>query len=182
LAWAWEEHCKAAKLLKEEPTRQLVLLIDEVESHLHPQWQRKIVPALLAVANTLVNVKSARLQLILATHSPLIMASSEPQFNSDLDAWWDLDLERKRVVLSRRPFEKHGDAGRWLLSEAFDLNSSRPLEYEALVKRAAALLEEADPDRKKISAMNERLVQALSPTDDFLFNWRYICRQKGWLE
>jgi hypothetical protein len=182
LVWAWEEHCKAAKLLKEEPTRQLVLLIDEVESHLHPQWQRKIVPALLAVANTLVNAKSAQLQLILATHSPLIMASSEPQFNSDLDAWWDLDLERKRVVLSRRPFEKHGDAGRWLLSEAFDLNSSRPLEYEALVKRAAALLEEADPDRKKIAAINERLVQALSPTDDFLFNWRYICRQKGWLE
>lgn len=182
LVWAWEEHCKAAKLLKEEPTRQMVLLIDEVESHLHPQWQRKIVPALLAVARTLVKKDNAELQLIAATHSPLVMASSEPAFDAEQDAWWDLDLERKRVVLTQRPFEKHGDAGGWLMSEAFDLPSGRPVEYEALVKRAAALLESAKPDPKKIRAMNEQLVQALSPTDDFLFNWRYVCKTKRWLE
>ena len=181
LVWAWEEHCKAAKLLQEAPTQQLVLLMDEVESHLHPQWQRRIVPALLAVAKTLLHQSSAQLQLIAATHSPLVMASAEPAFNPDLDAWWDLDIERKQVVLSRRPFEKHGDAERWLLSEAFDLQSSRPIEYEALVKKAAALLNTADPDRNKLKAMNEQLVQALSPTDDFLFNWRYVCKQKGWL-
>lgn len=182
LVWAWEEHCKAAKLLKEEPTRQMVLLIDEVESHLHPQWQRKIVPALLAVARTLVKKDNAELQLIAATHSPLVMASSEPAFDAEQDAWWDLDLERKRVVLTQRPFEKHGDVGGWLMSEAFDLPSGRPVEYEALVKRAAALLESTKPDPKKIRAMNEQLVLALSPTDDFLFNWRYVCKTKGWLE
>lgn len=182
LVWAWEEHRKAARLLKEEPTRQLVLLMDEVESHLHPQWQRRIVPALLEVARTLVQKDNAQLQLIAATHSPLVMASSEPQFNEELDAWWDLDLERKRVVLSRRTFEKHGDATRWLLSEAFDLTSSRPLEYEALVKKASALLDAPKPDPKKIKAMNAHLIQALSPTDDFLFNWRYACKAKGWLE
>jgi hypothetical protein len=182
LVWAWEEHCKAAKFLKEEPTRQLVLLIDEVESHLHPQWQRKIIPALLDVAKTLVKQKHAELQLIAATHSPLVMASAEPLFNSDLDAWFDLDLERKRVVLRRRPFEKHGDVEGWLISEAFDLASGRPIEYEALVKKAAVLLEMTDPDPKKVKTMHESLVAALSPTDDFLFNWRYVCKKKGWLE
>lgn len=182
LVWAWEEHCKAAKFLKEEPTRQLVLLIDEVESHLHPQWQRKIIPALLAVAKTLVKQKNAVLQLIAATHSPLVMASAEPLFDAELDAWFDLDLERKRVVLRRRPFEKRGDAEGWLMSEAFDLPSGRPIEYEVLVKKAAALIETNDPDLKKIKIMHERLVKALSPTDDFLFNWRYVCRKKGWLE
>jgi hypothetical protein len=182
LVWAWEEHCKAAKLLKEEPTRQLVLLMDEVESHLHPQWQRQIVPALLKVAQTLVQNSDAQLQLIAATHSPLVMASSEPLFDEELDAWWDLDLERKQVVLSRRPFEKRGDAERWLLSEAFDLSSSRPREYETLVKKAGLLLEAPTPDLKKIKVMNEKLIRALSPTDDFLFNWRYVCKAKGWLE
>ena len=181
LVWAWEEHRKAVRLLKEEPTQQLVLLMDEVESHLHPQWQRRIVPALLAVAKTLVHKNNAQLQLITATHSPLVMASSEPLFNADLDAWWDLDLERKRVVLTRRPFQKHGDAAGWLTSKAFDLTSSRPVEYEALVTKAAALLAANAPDPKKLKAMQADLIQALGPTDDFLFNWRYVCKTKGWL-
>lgn len=181
LVWAWEEHCKAAKLLQEPPSEQLVLLIDEVESHLHPQWQRRIVPALLAVAKTLLHQSDAQLQLIAATHSPLVMASSEPEFKAESDAWWDLDIEQKQVVLTRRPFEKHGDAEGWLLSEAFDLPSTRPLEYETLVQTAAALLNTAEPDRHQIKALNQQLLQALSPTDDFLFNWRYVCKQKGWL-
>jgi len=179
LVWTWEEHCKAAKLLREEPTNQVVFLIDEVESHLHPQWQRQIIPALLAVAKTLI--KKAEVQVITATHSPLVMASVEPLFDAGKDAWFDLDLERKKVVLRQREFEKHGSAANWLISEAFDLQSDRAVEYEDLVKKAAALLEQQDPSVDRIRAMNTKLVDALSPTDDFLFNWRYVCKKKGWL-
>lgn len=179
LVWTWEEHCKAAKLLREAPTNQVVFLIDEVESHLHPQWQRQIIPALLAVAQTLI--QKAEVQLITATHSPLVMASVEPLFDAEKDAWFDLDLERRKVVLRQREFEKHGSAANWLVSEAFDLQSSRAMAYEALVKNAAALLEQAHPSVDRIRAMNAKLVAALSPTDDFLFNWRYVCSKKGWL-
>lgn len=179
LVWTWEEHLKAAKLLREEPTNQVVFLIDEVESHLHPQWQRQIIPALLAVAQTLI--KNAEVQVITATHSPLVMASVEPLFNAEKDAWFDIDLERKKVILRQREFEKHGSAANWLLSEAFDLQSGRAVAYEDLVKKAAALLEQEDPGANRIHAMNAKLVEALSPTDDFLFNWRYVCKKKGWL-
>ncbi len=179
LVWTWEEHCKAAKLLREEPTNQVVFLVDEVESHLHPQWQRKIIPALLAVAKTLI--RKAEVQLITATHSPLVMASVEPLFDEEKDAWFDLDLERKKVVLRQRDFEKHGSAANWLVSEAFDLPSGRAVEYEELVKKAAALLEQEHPSFDRIQDMNTKLVQALSPTDDFLFNWHYICKKKGWM-
>ena len=83
LVWSWEEHQKAAKLLGETTINQVIFLIDEVESHLHPQWQRKIVPALLAVMNKLI--KKADVQVITATHSPLIMASVEPLFDAQKD-------------------------------------------------------------------------------------------------
>jgi hypothetical protein len=179
LVWSWEEHYKAASLLGEKPTDQVVFLIDEVESHLHPQWQRQIIPALLAVAQTLI--KNADVQVITATHSPLVMASVEPIFDSTKDKWFDLDLERKKVVLREREFEKHGNAGAWLVSEAFDMKSGRALEYEELIKRASALLENNELDVQSIQTMNAQLVEALSPTDDFLFNWRYICKTKGWL-
>ncbi|HBN8454459.1 TPA: AAA family ATPase [Pseudomonas aeruginosa] len=180
LVWSWEEHQKAAKLLGEKTTNQVVFLIDEVESHLHPQWQRKIVPALLAVMNKLI--KKADVQVITATHSPLIMASVEPLFDAQKDAWFDLDFEGRKVVLTPREFERHGDAGSWLLSEAFDLDSGRSIEYEALINKASALLDKEQPSVTAIKKVNEELVAALSPKDEFLFRWRYICKQKGWLE
>ncbi len=43
-----------------------VILIDEIDAHLHPQWQRRIIPSLReAFPNC---------QFILATHSPLIIS------------------------------------------------------------------------------------------------------------
>lgn len=180
LVWAWEEHKQAAKQLGEPATRQITFLVDEIESHLHPSWQRRIVPTLLSVMAKLTKI--AKVQLITATHSPLIMASVEPLFDAQQDAWFDLDFERKKVVLRRRDFEKHGDVATWLVSEAFDLKSGRPIEYECLVEEASTLLDKDQPTEKQISEMNEKLVLALGPKDDFLFNWRYICKQKGWLK
>jgi hypothetical protein len=180
LVWCWEEHLKAKELLGEEPETKTTFLIDEVESHLHPRWQRTVIPALMHVMAKLTT--SAEVQLIAVTHSPLIMASVEPLFEAQRDAWFDLDFEGKKVVLARREFERHGDAGSWLLSEAFDLDSGRSIEYETLTNKAAALLDNEQPSIAMIKKMNEELVSALSPKDDFLFRWRYICKKKGWLE
>ncbi|WP_279489634.1 AAA family ATPase [Aeromonas veronii] len=87
-------------------TPQITFLIDEIESHLHPSWQRSIVPTLLSVMGLLD--KQAKVQLITATHSPLVMASVEPLFDASQDAWFDLDLAQGEVMLTRRAFEKQG--------------------------------------------------------------------------
>jgi predicted ATPase len=179
LVWAWEEHKQAAKQIGEKDTHQITFLIDEIESHLHPSWQLTIVPALLRVVESLAS--NADVQLITATHSPLVMTSVEPLFDSNHDAWFDLDFEGRTVKLRQRKFEKQGDAATWLLSEAFDLPSGRAIEYRALVEDAAKLLEAEDPTKDEISKMNQQLVDALSPADDFLFRWRCICKRKGWL-
>lgn len=179
LVWAWEEHKQAAKQIGEKETHQITFLIDEIESHLHPSWQLTIVPALLRVMETLA--KKADVQLITATHSPLVMASVEPLFDAARDAWFDLDIESKSVKLRQREFEKQGDAATWLESEAFDLPSGRAIEYRELVEQAAKLLESENPSKDSISKMHQKLVDALSPTDEFLFRWRSICERKGWL-
>ncbi len=186
LVWNWEEHKKASKLLGEKTASRIIFLIDEIEAHLHPKWQRQIVKALLNVMESLTVrptqiFSTANVQVITATHSPLVLASVEPYFDEKHDAWFDLDFEGNEVLLRRRDFEKHGDAGTWLISDAFDLKSSRPLEYEKLVEEASLLLEKDQVDSTEIEKMNEELVRALGPKDEFLFNWRYICKQKGWL-
>ena len=60
----------------EKRTAQVVLLIDEREGHLHPRWQRTSLKSLLTIAEALH--EQAQVQLLTATHSPLILASAEP--------------------------------------------------------------------------------------------------------
>ena len=43
-----------------------ILLIDEVENHLHPTWQRRVIPALLK--------HFPKLQIFATTHSPFVVA------------------------------------------------------------------------------------------------------------
>ncbi len=106
LVWSWEEHKKACELLNQPTASQVVFLIDEIEAHLHPKWQRKIVGALMKVMDSLT--KDVTVQIIAATHSPLVMASVEPFFDLIQDAWFDLDLRTEannsHVELKKRDF------------------------------------------------------------------------------
>ena len=55
LVWCWEEHLRAKKLLGERPSNKTTFLIDEVEAHLHPKWQRSIIPALMNIMDRLMH-------------------------------------------------------------------------------------------------------------------------------
>jgi hypothetical protein len=179
LVWAWQEHQKAAEHLQEKPTHQIVFLIDEIESHLHPSWQRTIVPALLSVMKKLT--RRPDVQLITATHSPLIMASVEPVFETDKDAWFDLDLEQGEVKLRRREFIRQGDASSWLTSEAFDLPSARSVDAENILERAALALSDENFDKQQAQKLDAELRKVLSDTDPFWMRWRFVAEKKGWL-
>ena len=43
LLWNWEEHNLICNLLGQKKEHNIVFLIDEIECHLHPKWQRTIV-------------------------------------------------------------------------------------------------------------------------------------------
>ena len=75
LTWTWSEHRIASELRGDEPSRKLVMLFDEVESHLHPRWQRSILRALRDLGSVLRG--DVTLQLVVLTHSPLVLASMD---------------------------------------------------------------------------------------------------------
>lgn len=138
LSWAWREHVIAAKQLGESPTNHVVLLIDEVEAHLHPRWQRVIIPALLKVFETLTGDHGATSQIIVATHSPLVLASVEPRFDTAQDKLFTLDLVDGEVQLHEQPWAKQGDVVNWLVSDSFGLAQGRSLEAERAIEAAEA--------------------------------------------
>lgn len=185
LVWSWQEHKKASALLGQETTPQLVFLIDEVESHLHPRWQRSVVSALLDVVTALA--PQANVQVIVATHSPLVMASVEPRFEAEQDAWFDLDLVRTEndsppeVQFQRRDFLRLGEVSRWLISDAFDLGSARSLEAEMALNEATLALSAENIDTQRAKELDARLHRLLGDTDPFWIRWRYVGEKQGWL-
>lgn len=175
LTWAWQEHVESAMLRRQKPSREIVFLVDEIEGHLHPQWQRRIVPALLKVMDALTGKHGSKVQLLVTTHAPLVLASVETTFDADQDAWFDLDLEAKDVVLTRRPYVRHGEVGNWLTSEAFDLREPRSLESEVAIREALTLAKQPSPKKADIERVDSLLRAALSDTDRFWLRWTSFC-------
>ena len=174
LTWAWREHRLAAEQLGEEPCDSVVLLIDEVESHLHPRWQRSILSSLAGAMRELGTPKAV--QLVITTHSPLVLSSAEAWFDEERDAWFDLDLETESgVVLRREIYERRGAVGHWLTSDAFDLATDRgSIEAERVVLRARELLSGDEPSLEEVDAMGRELIKALSDSDPFLAGWGHF--------
>ena len=69
LLWVWALALKIAYHYDWEAgweEKPAILLIDEIENHLHPTWQRRVIPALLD--------HFPRLQIFATTHSPFVVA------------------------------------------------------------------------------------------------------------
>lgn len=178
LVWAWEEHKQAAIQLETENTNQITFLVDEIEAHLHPKWQRVIVPSLLSVMEQLS--PNAHVQLITATHSPLVMASIEPVFDDKKDAWFDLDLVAGEVKLEKQPFIKMGDASTWLMSNAFDLKTALSVQAEKVLREASDALQNPDFTVGDAQKLDAELRKVLGELDPFWITWRYTGKKKGW--
>ncbi len=181
MVWAWQEHLRAAQLTRRKPTQEMVILIDELEEHLHPRWQRVILPALLEVAKTIMSSSDVRVQIIAATHSPMVMASLEPLFDPEQDAWFDLNLVNGEVTLEKMLWRKHSDANAWLESEAFDLPSTGSIPAGITKENAAKALQNPKLSKKKFLEHDSALRGVLSDTDEFWIRWRFVGEKKGWL-
>ena len=182
LIWAWSEYQIASQMLgvgKEAPQR-IIMLFDEVESHLHPRWQRSILAALRDLGGELLD--GTRLQLVVTTHSPLVLASVESWFDPEQDAWFDLDLEGDppQAQLHRRSYTPRGTAGAWLTSEAFDLATDRgSMEAERAILRARELLRLPEPPLDEVMQAHEALRAVLPDVDRFWVRWNAFVERRG---
>jgi AAA domain, putative AbiEii toxin, Type IV TA system len=181
LVWTWQEHLRACEITGEAPAKSLVVLIDELEEHLHPRWQRVILPALLETVRALTKQHDLDVQIIATTHSPMVMASLEPLFDPEKDAWFDLNLVDGKVTLEKMASYRQGDANAWLQSAAFDLSGTGSIQVDEVKDRAAKVLENSRFTKKKFLELDRELRTLLTDTDEFWIRWRFVGQKKGWL-
>lgn len=184
LVWAWQEHRIASEKRREEPTRRMVLLFDEVEAHLHPKWQRVFLPALHeAIRSLLAGEELDSVQIIATTHSPLVTGSVEYLWDDDTDRLFDFDLKDGKVEFECIPFAKLGAAEHWLESDSFDLPSSYPVEAQKAIDAANDFMakhpEPPTAPSDPAQAVDANLRKALGGDDEFWPLWKpYFDRVK----
>jgi hypothetical protein len=185
LVWAVSSARRSAAVAEQAPLQHVTFLIDEVEAHLHPKWQRQIMGALLQVVETIG--LTANVQILCTTHAPLILASLEPHFDTERDALFDFDLvpdeggKGKKVEVEKEPWRPRGDVHAWLTSEVFGLKSDRSKEAEELLDRAAKALADEGTDEATGRAIHEELTRMIPDLDPFWVRWRFLAGKRGWL-
>jgi hypothetical protein len=171
LVWTWHEHTEAARLMNVAPLNEMVLLIDEVDAHLHPTWQRVILPALFEVFPEIE--RSLHVQVIVSTHSPLVLASVETLFDEERDSLLHFALRDGKIVVEQIPWAKQGDAVNWLVSETFGLQQGRSRDAERAIEAAEAFMrgDPTPPDLDTREKIHVELQRVLGGHDDFWPRW-----------
>ncbi|MBN4005172.1 AAA family ATPase [Nostoc sp. LPT] len=107
-----------------------VILIDEIELHLHPKWQREIIPAL---TRTFPNC-----QFIVTTHSPQVISQVKPK------GIYILEKTDKGVV-AKKPESSFGRDSNRILEDLMGV-PARPQEIKDRLHELFRLIDEGNLD------------------------------------
>jgi hypothetical protein len=178
IVWAWTEHRLEAERRNHEPAKRIILLWDEIEAHLHPQWQRTILPSVIGVLDRLLQeADGTQLQVIATTHAPLVLASMETHWDEVRDRLFNLELDDSGefVCVEEVPWARFGDASGWLTSPAFDLDSGYSLEAETAINAAdlliAGYVDDLPENLTTAKAIHRELQRTLDGADPFWGLW-----------
>ncbi|RLC06967.1 MAG: ATP-binding protein, partial [Deltaproteobacteria bacterium] len=124
-----------------------VVLIDEVDLHLHPEWQHRVIPKLL---ETFPNC-----QFVLTTHSPQVLSHVR------CENIWCLVQEGDEVT-AVRPDGTYGQDSNFLLKTLLG-SSYRPKEIEKDMERLFELIREDTKEARKLLENLKTRIEGDSP-------------------
>jgi energy-coupling factor transporter ATP-binding protein EcfA2 len=133
-----------------------IVLVDEIDAHLHPEWQKLLV--------SLLTKQFPNTQFIATTHSPLVVAGMKA--NEVFIAQRSIG-DSKKVTVEPAPLEFEGmRADQILTSPLFGLSTTRSSSTASDMDRYAALL--SKPDSLKSEEERAELTALRSKLDPFI--------------
>lgn len=138
-----------------------IVMIDEIELHLHPTWQRMIIPKLTAIF--------PNLQFIVTTHSPQVL--------SDVKKEWTIYTLRqeKDSIKAYKEDNIYGADSNWLLKNMMNIGE-RPQEVQSEIDRLFSLVDNGDLDAAKQKVVE--LADSIGDYDPILTKARVLIHRK----
>lgn len=125
-----------------------VILIDEIDLHLHPAWQQKVVPSLL---RTFPNI-----QFILTTHSPQVLSTIRKE-NIRL-----LSTNMQSESISAIPLShSYGEPSNNILQSIMDTDPQPPIEEKKDLDELTSLVDQGEYELSKVKKSLHRLKKEL---------------------
>jgi predicted ATP-binding protein involved in virulence len=124
-----------------------LVLIDEVDMHLHPRWQQRVLLGLVE--------SFPRIQFVVTTHSPHVV-STVPRECIRV-------LTRTGASVPER--ETHGRDGNSVLAEVFGVDPEPPIPIVEKLRRYRTLAEQDCGSSEEALALRAELEQAVGPDD-----------------
>ncbi len=137
-----------------------IVLLDEIEQHLHPSWQRKII--------RLLTQQFPMIQFIFTTHSPLVAANATKLTDTDISSkLFHLNFEGEYSRLTEVE-ERLGDLNldQILSSEAFDYIFDINPSINSVLKEASILAakdQRTTEEEFKLTKFKEALKEIMFP-------------------
>ncbi len=121
-----------------------VVLIDEIDLHLHPEWQRRLIPGLQHVF--------PNCQFLVSTHSPHVITHVQPE------SLYLLRMTDNRIVCEQ-PNESYGKTVERVLEDLMGLETTRPDEVSQSLDQIyqAIDLGELDAAKQAISELQAKI-------------------------
>lgn len=121
-----------------------VILIDEIDLHLHPLWQRMVIAKLPEVF--------PHCQFLISTHSPHVITHVQPE------SLFLLTLNHEGLVLFR-PEESYGKTVERVLEDLMGLETTRPTEIRDALKQIYKHIDNGDfaKSRESIRSLEEQI-------------------------
>jgi len=127
---------------KENPLKgRGVVIIDEIDLHLHPKWQRKIIPTLTSVFSNI--------QFVVSTHSPHVITHVQPE---DLFILSTTD----NGIIIQKPTESYGKNVDRVLEDLMGLETTRPDEVNRLLTVLYETISDGNTNKAKEQVANLR--------------------------
>ena len=135
--------------------RNFILFLDEIEVHLHPKWQRKILPVIQKL------FKNA--QIFVSTHSPFVIGS--------IDNAWVYKFEKQGP--SPSPIlSEDAKSYRMILEEIFDIKKQFGIEVEKQLDRFYQLKNEiikgSQPDMNEFNEISRNLASQSNELENII--------------
>ena len=180
LAWTADLAWRLRAEYPESPnpiTEPAVVLIDEIDLHLHPLWQLEIIERLSSIFT--------RTQFVATSHSPLMTQVAETA-NIVRVRWQESHVE---IVSNPQWLDRRWRVDQILMSELFDVPRGRNKETEEMFNRRHLLLdkhsrtEDEEAELQGLRALLSRLPTAPDPKDqesiDFIRETAARLKQHG---